>query len=95
LDYETLVKRLPASSLETVSNKLADFILTSKNDEKMPAALANSILLQWRNDLLKSEHGLAALLEAAVLLEPEKTIGFFTELQMTDIAEEIKATVQP
>ena len=78
-----------------MSNKLADFILTSKNDEKMPAALANSILLQWRNDLLKSERGLAALLEAAVLLEPEKTIGFFTELQMTDIAGEIKATLQP
>ena len=81
--------------METVSNKLADFILTSKNDEKMPAALANTILHQWKNDALKSERGLAALLEAAVLLEPEKTIGFFTEQQMTDIAEQIKAGLQP
>jgi hypothetical protein len=56
----------------------------------MPSRVANVILRQWQNDSLRSETGSAALLQAAILLEPEKVIMAFSELQMADIAEQIK-----
>jgi hypothetical protein len=57
----------------------------------MPSQLANAILFHWQQDTLRSGSGLAALLEAALLLEPEKTLNVFTELQMEGIAEQIKS----
>jgi hypothetical protein len=75
---------------EPLSNKLIDLILSSKNDEKMPSQLANTILHYWQNDILISESGLTALLEAAALLEPDKTIEAFTQLELADFAEQIK-----
>ena len=95
MDYQKLTVMIPVERWEIVSNKLIDFILTSKNDDKMPGKLANVILHQWQNGTLKNETGIAALLEAAVLLEPEKTITTFIELQMTSIAEQIKETIGP
>jgi len=93
MDYRKLVELIPITNRETLSHKLVDFILTSKNDEKMPSQLANTILHHWQQNVLESESGLAALLEAALLLEPDKTISAFGELQMTSIAEQIKATL--
>lgn len=94
MDYNKLVSLVPAAKWEVLSNKLVDFILTSKNDEKMPSILARSILHQWQNNTLKSESGHASLLNAAVLLEPEKTIAVLNELQIADVAEQIKTAVQ-
>ncbi len=91
MDYRKLVELVPVTKRETLSDKLVDFILTSKNDEKMPNQLANTILRCWQQDVLESESGLTALLEAALLLEPEKTLGAFTELEMANIAGQIKA----
>jgi len=93
MDYRKLVELIPIANREMLSNKLVDFILTSKNDEKMPSQLANTILHYWQQDVLKSESGLTALLEAALLLEPDKTVSAFGELQMTNIAEQIKAAL--
>lgn len=90
MEYSKLIGLIPIEKREMLSNKLVDFILTSKNDERMPSKLANALLHFWQQDLLKTENGLAALLEAALLLEPEKTVNIFNELQMTDIAEQIK-----
>ena len=73
-----------------LSDKLVDIILTSKNDDKLPSQLAKTILNQWQNDNLKSESGLATLLESAVLVELEKTSSALNELQMSDVAEQIK-----
>jgi len=56
----------------------------------MPSQLANTILHYWQNDILISESGLTALLEAAALLEPDKTIEAFTQLELADFAEQIK-----
>jgi len=92
VDYRKLVEFIPVAKREMLSDKLVDFILTSKNDEKMPSQLANTILHHWQQDVLESESGLTALLEAALLLEPEKTLGAFTELEMAHIAEQIKAS---
>jgi len=93
MDYRKIVELIPTANRQTLSNKFVDFILTSKNDEKMPSQLANTILNYWQQDILESESGLTALLEAALLLEPDKTVSVFSELQMTNIVEQIKAAL--
>ena len=90
VDYRKLVESIPVGKWEMLSNKLIDFILTSKNDEKMPSKLANMILHHWQHDVLKTDTGLIALLEAVLLLEPEKTINVFNELQIANVAEQIR-----
>lgn len=90
MDYRKLVEAIPVVKRETLSNKIIDLILSSKNDEKMPIQLANSILHHWQNDILVSESGLTALLEAAALLEPDKTIEAFAQLELAGFAEQIK-----
>jgi len=93
MDYRKLVELISVVKREALSNKLVDFILTSKNDEKMPSQLAHTILHYWQQDTLEGESGLTALLEAALLLEPEKTINVFSELEMANIAEQVKAAL--
>jgi len=95
MDYRKLVELIPPAKWDPLSNRLVDFILTSKNDEKMPSRLANNILYFWQQDVLESESGLSALLEAAVLLEPEKTFGVLTELELANVTEQLKAGLQP
>lgn len=90
LNYIELASLIPTEVRQRLSDKLVDFILTSKNDNKMPSRLANNIVHDWQRDLLQSESGLAKLLEAAVLLEPEKVIGTLNELQLTNVAAQIK-----
>jgi len=90
MEYAKIIGLIPIEKREMLSDKLVDFILTSKNDEKMPSQLANILLHFWQQNLLKTENGLSVLLEAALLLEPEKTVNVFNELQMTKIAEQIK-----
>ena len=90
LDYRKLVTKIPVEKREILSEKLVDCILTSKNDEKMSNQLANAILYHWQNNVLKSESGIAVLLEAALLLEPEKTFSALDELQMANITKQIK-----
>jgi len=90
MDYRRLVEAIPVVKREPLSNKLIDLVLSSKNDEKMPSQLANTILLHWQNDILITESGLTALLEAAVLLELDKTIEVFTQLELAGFAEQIK-----
>jgi len=93
MDYRKLVEMINVARWEMVSDKLVDLILTSKNDEKMPNQLANTILHSWQHGVLKNESGLAALLEAALLLEPEKTINTLNELEMENVAEQIKTAL--
>jgi len=93
MDYRKLVETIPVGKREPLLNRLVDLILTSKNDEKMPNRLANIILYNWQNDVLVSETGLTALLEATLLLEPEKTAEALTQLELTDFAEQIKNVI--
>jgi len=90
MDYRKLVETIPMVKREPLLNKLIDLVLMSKNDEKMPSQLANTILHHWQNDILISESGLTALLEAAALLEPDKTTEVFTQLELGGFAEQIK-----
>ncbi len=90
MNYLEIASLVPASKWEVLSDKLIHIILTSKNDDKLPSQLAKTMLHQWQNDNLKSESGLATLLESAILVELEKTFSVFNELQMPDVAEQIK-----
>lgn len=92
MDYRKMVEIVPIEKREKLSVKLIDLILKSKNAEKMPSSLAKTILHHWQQGPLTNEIGLAALLEAAVILESEKTMNFLgEELQLSDIVKAIKA----
>jgi hypothetical protein len=89
--YQKIVKKIPVEKREKLSDKLLNFVLKSKKEDKMPSDLANTILSQWQLGPLTTEAGLATLLEAAVLLESEKTMEFLEqELQLVDVAKAIK-----
>ena len=89
--YQKIVKTIPVGKREKLSEKLVDFLLKSKKEDKMPSDLANTILGQWQMGPLTTEAGLAMLLEAALLLESEKTMEFLEqELQLADVVEAIK-----
>jgi len=95
MDYRKIIDNVSVLKREVLSTKLIDVILLSKNDDKMPSQLANTILQQWQQDTLLTESGLTALLEAAVLLEPVKTVEALTALELADIAGQInEATVK-
>jgi len=89
MDYLKLVELIPRDKRRNAADKLVDAILSSKNDNKMPSDLANTILHQWQQNLLTSEFGLSALLKAAVLLEQEKVLTILRELQLNEIADKI------
>ena len=95
MEYPKLVELIPTEKWGPLSDQLTNFILTSKNEEKMPSQLANTVLLLMKNGEIKSKSGLTALLEAAVLLEPDKTCAAFGEIQMTNVAEQIKPKMGP
>ena len=89
--YQKIVKNIPAEKREKLSDKLIGFILKTKNEDKMPGSLANTLLHQWQLGPLTTEAGLATLLEAAVLLESEKTMEFLEqELQLLDVVKAVK-----
>ena len=91
MTYQKIARTIPVGKREKLSDKLVDFLLKSKKEDKMPSDLANTILNQWQLGPLTTEAGLAALLEAAVLLESEKTMEFLEqELQLADVAKAIK-----
>jgi hypothetical protein len=89
--YQKIVKKIPFEKREKLSDKLLNFVLKSKKEDKMTSDLASTILNQWQLGPLTTEAGLAALLEAAVLLESEKTMEFLEqELQLVDVAKAVK-----
>ena len=90
LDYNGLVDLVDESRRQALLEKLVDFVLATKNDEKMPSTLARSLLHFWQQDRLMSKQGLAVLLEAGVRLEPEKTLSALSELNLKDLEVKIK-----
>jgi hypothetical protein len=90
MDYVELVVLVDASIWHSLSDRFVDLILTTKNDEKMPGPLARRILHFWQQDSLVSKLGLAALLEAVVKLEPERTLSILSEFQLGALESKIK-----
>jgi len=57
----------------------------------MPSCWAKCFLSQWQTGSFDDEVGLAVLLEATALLEPEKTTEFLEqELQLAEVAKAVK-----
>jgi hypothetical protein len=87
MDYPKLVELVPAEKWGPLSEQLIGVILNSKNDDKMPNALANDMLLQMKNGTSGTKAGLCVLMEAAVLLDGEKTVGALGDMQLLKVAE--------
>jgi hypothetical protein len=86
-----MVEMVPIKKRETLSTKLMDFILKSKNADKIPSKMAKTLLHHWQQGSLTNESGLATLLEVAATLEFEKTTNFLEEkLQLADVAKAIR-----
>lgn len=87
MDYPKLVELIPTEKWGPLSDQLIGVILNSKNDEKMPNALANCMLMQMKSGTSSTKQGLSVILEAAVTLDAEKTVTALGEMQLLKIAE--------
>ena len=89
---EKIVHRIPASLWGTASERLIDIILNSSNSSKMPSHLAKTILYYWQRDQIATAVGLERLLEASMILEPDKAISFMEELGLPEIVAMLRET---
>ena len=91
MSYKKIVEMIPVEKREKLSDKLLNYLLKSKKEKKMPSSLAKCFLSQWQTGSFDDEVGLAVLLEATALLEPEKTTEFLEqELQLAEVAKALK-----
>jgi hypothetical protein len=91
VSYKKIVKMIPVEKREQLSDKLLNYLLKAKKEKKMPSSLAKCFLSQWQTGGFDDEVGLAVLLEATALLEPEKTTEFLEqELQLAEVATALK-----
>ena len=92
MSEKEIVKMIPASLYNVVSKRLVEIVLGTKKTERLPTSLAKSILYLWQRDQLENEVGIGKLLEAAMFVEPEKTISFFEEIGVQEIVVPLKET---
>jgi len=85
MTLEKIVRKIPSSSWEDTSERLIDIVLNSPNGNKMSSGLAKTILYYWQRDQLATEIGLQRLLEASMMVDPEKTIGVLRELGFQEL----------
>ncbi len=90
MDYPKLVESVPEDKIGSLSDQLLNFVLTTKNESKMPTKLALCMLSTMQQKLIRTKVGVSVLLEAALLLEPEKTMTALNEMQMVKLVEDIK-----
>jgi len=89
---EKIARRIPTSLWDIASEKLIDITLNSSNASRMPSDLAKTILYYWQRDQLATEIGLQRLLEASMILEPEKTIRVMGDLGLPEIVTLLEET---
>jgi len=90
---ESIARKIPAALWSVASEKLIDLVLNSPNASKMPSDLAKTILYYWQRDQLVTEVGLQRILEASMILEPEKTITLMEELGLPAIVVMLRETL--
>ena len=90
MDYPKLVELVPVEKMGPLSDQLLNFILTTKNEAKMTPKLANCMLDAMQHGDTKNKIGVSVLLEAALQVEPEKTMTAIGEMQMTQLSDAIK-----
>ena len=92
MSAKEVVRMIPVSLYGIVSKRLIDTILGAEKAESIPTLLAKSILYLWQRDQLENEVGIEKLLEAAMLVEPEKTLTFFQEVGLQELVITLKET---
>lgn len=75
-----------------VSKRLIEIVLETEKTDKVPTPLARSILYLWQRDQLENEVGIQKLLEAAMMVEPEKTLALFQEIGAQEVVISLKET---
>ena len=91
MSYKKILKMIPIEKREELSDKLLNYLLKAKKENKMPSSLAKCFLSQWQTGGFDDEVGLAVLLEATALLEPDKTSEFLEqELEFAEVAKALK-----
>jgi hypothetical protein len=94
VSYKKIVEMIPVEKREELSDKLLNYLLKAKKENKMPSSLAKCFLSQWQTGGFDDEVGLAVLLEATATVELEKTTEFLEkDLQLADVAEAVNAAV--
>ncbi|MFA5366038.1 MAG: hypothetical protein WC325_12725 [Candidatus Bathyarchaeia archaeon] len=89
--YKKIVEMVPVEKRETLSDKLLNLLLKTKNEAGMSSSMANCFLSQWRSGSFEDVTGLAVLLEATAKVELEKTAEFLEqEMQLADVAQAVK-----
>lgn len=94
MEFESIVKKIPRSLRETVADGLIDLILSSPKGAKLPSDLAKTILFYWQRDQLSSEVGLQRLLEAATILDVDKTVEVLEKAGLSEVAVALKTTIK-
>ena len=89
-ELHNIISKVPQSLVSKASDRLANLVLNSKNAKKIPNRLAKNILYDWQRDQHETSDGLERLLEAALIVEPEKTFTFLQEEM--EIPEEVVKT---
>jgi hypothetical protein len=82
---------IPAEKRGIIHDKLLNYVLKSKKEGELHSSMAKCFLAQWEKGTFDDEIGLAVLLEAATVLELEKTAEFLDkECQLAEVAKAIK-----
>jgi hypothetical protein len=93
LKYIEAAGNVHLSKREKLSDILLDLILDSGNADKLTPELARPLIDTARGNKLSSESGLAMLLEAGVLLEPEKAPAALEAQGFPELATQLKKPI--
>jgi len=76
---ERLALEIPVHFRSVAAEKLVDILINSPNVKRMSNEAMKRILFNWQRGALATEYGLQVLLEAALALEPERTMSLLSE----------------
>ncbi|KON31559.1 hypothetical protein AC482_00415 [miscellaneous Crenarchaeota group-15 archaeon DG-45] len=82
---ETIVEGIPKSLFGDLSKRLVEIVLGAEEKDAVPTELAKKIIYIWRQDQLASKIGIEALLEAAVIVNPEATSEVLDEMGLHEV----------
>jgi len=76
---ERLALEIPVHFRSVAAEKLVNILINSPNVKRMSNEAMKRILFNWQRGALATEYGLQVLLEAALALEPERTMSLLSE----------------
>ena len=76
---ERLVLEIPVHFRSVTAEKLVDILINSPNVARISNEVMKRVLFNWQRGALSTEYGLQVLLEAALAIEPERTMSLLSE----------------